>query len=216
MTVTLVNGHVLFSHLPDWSAKPKCKRVWETAIAETLPGMETRSALRVVARRSLTFAVTPGGIAERVRLESRLDAANLSGLACAPLHGRGSALAANQNAGDNVLHLAWTCWYWVPGDYVILVQDDLTFDVQAVRDVKGLALTLQNPLAYAWPAAAYVWPVIFGKLDAAKETLLDGFHASQGLTITERTAAHSAQIGVLPAQPAGVGTAAVGTTDVVG
>ena len=75
-------------------------------------------------------------------MDYRIDLAKLSGFACAPLHGRACALANAANAGTSTLTLPATAWNWQAGDYVILIADDLTFDVQPVINVAGLVLTL--------------------------------------------------------------------------
>lgn len=218
-TITLLNGFVLISHAADWGRPPMCKRVWESGVAEGLTGNEVRQALRAVARRQLTFAVTPESLPERVRLEARLDAAKAGGFACAPLHGRSSQLGAAAAAGTASLTLASTAWPWQAGDYAILLANDLTFDVQTVTGTSGggLVLALAGNLNFAWPEGALCWPVLFGTLAADKASALNGqFSSYAKITIAELVSGRSAQVGVTPTPPPGVGQAAIGSTLTVG
>jgi hypothetical protein len=217
MTVTLINGFVLISHFPNWNYPPSAKRIWDSEIAMGLPGGETRQALRAVARRQVTFTVTAQSIQERVRLEARLDAAKLSGLACAPLHGRRSVLAQAANGGGNGLTLASTAWTWQAGDYAALILNDTTFDVIEVAavDVTGLILTLAGNLANSWAANALCWPVIFGTLTSDKAAAIDSEISQIKITIAELTSGRSAQIGVTPGAGVGVGAQRVGKTNQV-
>jgi hypothetical protein len=216
MTVNLVNGYVLISHLPDWGNPPALKRTWATEIAEALYGSETRNGMRAVARRSVTFTtgILSESLQERVRLEARLDAAHLSGLACAPLHGRGSVVALLA-MGANQINLTSASWNWQAGDYAVLLQDDQTFDVQPVETVTngGLTLNLAGELTYAWAAGVNCWPLLFGTLTSKKIQGVNGWLGSVEITIAETVSARSAQIGVLPAQPAGVGAQIVSKTN---
>ena len=216
MTVTLVNGCVLFAHPYVWQTSPAHKRIWQTEIGEALPGGETRQALRAVSRRQLTVLITTCSLAERVRLESRVDAAKKSGFGCAPLHGRCCFLSAGANAGANSITQDGAAWNWQAGDYVILLANDQIYDVAAVVNVAGGVLTLATNLNYNWPAQALCWPVIFGKFTADKEAAINGALGEQKITIAELTSGRSVQIGVTPAQPPGVGQQVIGSTNVIG
>jgi hypothetical protein len=213
MTITTINGFVLISNPSDWSVAPSAKRVWETEIAEALHGDETRQALRSLSRRQVTFNVTATCLPSRSRLDARIDAAKLSGLACAPLHGRMSPLAQNANAGSNVLTLLCANWNWQAGDYAILIADDQTFDVQQVTGIDGLTLSLAGNLANTWPALSKCWPVLFGTLTSEKMDVLDGWHGSIKITIAELSSPRSTQLGVVPIPPPGVGQQAIGKTN---
>lgn len=218
MIVKIINGCVLFSHGANWATAPACQRIWETEIAESLPGAEARQALRATPRRSLTFTITAATLQERSRLDARLDAAKVSGYACAPLHGRAAFLAAATAAGVNTLTLASSSWAWAAGDYAILIADDLTYDVQPVVGVDntGLVLTLAGNTTYGWAAGALCWPLLFGKFSAGKEMPLNAWLAHQPVTIKETVSSRAAQIGATPAQPPGVGQQAIGSTNVIG
>ena len=143
-TITIINGFVLFAHRANWITAPTGKRVWETEIAEVLPGAETRQALRSAARRQLACNLTAATLPERSRLDARVDAAKKSGLACAPLRGRGCPLAQILNAGDPTLTLAAAAlaWNWQPGDYAILAMTK-----------KVLWSNLESGAALSWPPA---------------------------------------------------------------
>ena len=218
MIITFVNGFVLISHGANWAVNLRGKRIWQTDIAEALPGNENRSGKRAVSRRQLSFSITAQTLQERVRLEARADAAKLSGLGCAPMHGRSCVLGQIAGAGTNSLVLSQQAWTWQAGDYAILLgPDDLTFDVQPVTAVSmdGLTLTLAENLINNWPAQALCWPVIFGAFTAEKETALDPHHATQKITIAELVSSRSAQVGVTPAPIPGVGKQVVGKTNII-
>lgn len=228
----IVNGCVLFPHMSDWRTKPQHKRTWETEIAESLSGAETRTGMRAVPRRSVTFSIT-ADLEERVRLEARMDAAAESGYGAAPLHGRASTLMNAAPAGSqaNILLNLGGAWSWKAGDYAILILDDVTYDVAPVINAtltadgtwtadSGLpvdqpALSLAVPLNYSWRANTLVWPVIFGKFSPGKETAMTGRHGAVTITVSELTSGRSAQIGAAAPGP-GVGRQVIGKTNVVG
>jgi hypothetical protein len=201
-----------------WQTPPVSRRVWETEITEALLGQETRQALRAVARRQIIFTVTATTPSGRSRLDARVDAALKSGLGCAPLHGRACFLGANLAAGANSLTLAaGGAWNWQAGDYVALLQDDMTFDVLPVTGVAGLVLSLAATApAYNWTLGALAWPVIFGAFTADKEAAVSGMLAQWKVTVTELVSGRSAQIGVSPAHVPGVGEQVIGSTNVIG
>lgn len=206
MTITTINGCILFPHMADWSSPPSHKRTREVDIATSILGAETRQSPRPIARRQISFLITPLCLPERVRLESRWDAAAKSGFGCAPLHGRYCQLAAAANAGTNIVTLAaCAAWSFQAGDYVILLADDTTFDVAAVVNVAENVLTLAGNLNFGWPAQTLCWPVIFGAFTADKETALDGWHGALKITIAELTSGRAGQIGVTPANVPGIG-----------
>ena len=207
--ITIVNGCVVIPHKANWTTRPLSRRTWETEIVEALPGTETRQALRAVARREITFNITARTLQERV------DAALVSGFGCAPLYGRSCPLAQNLNAAANSLTLAaGGAWTWQAGDYVMLIQDDQTFDILPVTGVAGLVLNLAAVApTFNWLAGVLVWPVIFGAFTADKEAALNGAVAHWKVTITELVSGRSAQIGVTPILPPGVGKQKIGKTN---
>jgi hypothetical protein len=215
MTVTTINGFVLVPHVPNWAGAAAAKRVWETEIAEALPGSETRQALRAVPRRQVTFSVTTNNLEERVRLEARMDAAKVSGLACAAMHGRSCLLGTTANAGTASLALSQTAWTWAVGDYAILILNDTTFDLQKVTGLSngGMTLGLAGNLTNKWIAGNLVWPVIFGAFTSDKESALTTHHGNVKLTIAELTSSRSVQLGNAAALPPGVGAQRIGATN---
>lgn len=216
MAITLINGCVWLPHRPNWSQPPVARRVWRTEIAEALPGKETRQSLRAVPRRQIAFSIFPRSLPERVRFESRLDAALKSGFACAPLHGFASPLAAGVASGSMSLVLTHNpAWSWQAGDYVALSADDEIYDVAAVTNYAGTTLTLATPLNYAWDASSLVWPVIFGKFTADKLNALTNWHEQARLTIAEVTSGRAVQIGATPAHVPGVGEQIIGSTNTI-
>lgn len=229
----VINGCTLISHLPNWEANPVHGRVWETNIAGTIKGAESRASMRAVPRRSVAFVVTAQTLEERVRLEARLDNALQTGFACAPLHGRGSTLMNATAAGSkaNIILNLGGGWNWQAGDYAMLAYDDLNYDVAPVINVgltadattwtadSGLpidqpALSLASPLNFNWLAGAIVRPVIFGKVTVAKQTPLNGALAQVKITIQEVVSGRSEQVGQLPAQRPGIGQQQIGHTKI--
>ena len=215
MTITLINGCVLFPHRYAWRSGVNGKRTWQTEIDVSVPGAEIRHGLRAAPRRQMSCTVTATTLQERVRLEARIDAAKKSGFACAPLRGRACLLTAPVAAGANSITQDGSAWNWRAGDYAILLQDDQTFDVAAVVNVAGNVLTLAINLTFNWPAQTQCWPVIFGGLTIEKEEPLANYVAAWKLTIAELTSGRSVQIGALPAQPPGIGKQRIGKTNQV-
>lgn len=212
--ITLVNNHVLLPHAADWSEEPETKRVWQTETSEALPGSETRQALRAVARRGLSFSFTAHSQEERSRFDARWDAAQVSGLACAPFFGRGSTLAADAAAGDSAVTVELPgAWAWQAGDYVALVNSDTMFDAVKVTGVAAGVLTLETPLDNDWPEGWTAWPLIFGMLTSDKATVLTSWHESLRLTINQLVAERSIQLGaVVPPAGTGIGVWNVNST----
>ena len=206
-------NHVLIPHPANWASPPTFKRTWQSEIVSGLPGNETRSALRAVPRRQITFTITTRTLAERARLDARIEAATKSGLACAPLHGRACVLAA---ATVNTLTLASPlAWNWQAGDYAILLEDDQTCDVAKISAVNQNTLDLETPLQLNWFTGHLVYPLIFGKFSAEKQSALDGALAEQTLTVAELVSSRAVAIGSLPMIPPGIGAALLGSTFIV-
>lgn len=232
--LNIVNGCVLFPHMPDWGTKPVPRRIWETNIAEGIRGNEARAAMRAVPRRQISFMVTAQSLEERVRLEARMDMAISTGFACAPLHGRSSALlkAVAAGAQKTILLSTGGGWRWQAGDYAMLINNDLCYDIAAVLStgltadssewtadedipINQPALNLGSPLNFAWQAGALVWPVIFGKATLSKSDGLSGALSAVKITVSELTSGRNEQIGVLPAQGPGVGQQVIGVTNAI-
>ncbi len=116
MSVELVNGHVLLPNQANWSERPKWSRRWQNEVTDSVTGKESRFALRSQPRVSLSYRVTPANIVATQMLDDRIRAAAKSGKACCPYFGRGAALDADANAGDNTVQLR-NAWLWQAGDY---------------------------------------------------------------------------------------------------
>lgn len=216
--MTMINGHIFLPYLTNWFNAPANKRVWETEMAELLDGYEQRRALRAVPRRSVSYSIFATSLQQRSRLEAELDAALLSGLACAPLFGRAALLSAGAASGTDTLVQQALVWRWQAGDYAVLLDDSGNFDAIEVSAVSGdgLTLTLASNLTHNWPAQARVWPLMFGKITAGKEQVVTDFHGATTITITELVSGRSVQIGTTPAHVPGVGEQVIGSTNVIG
>ena len=217
--MTTINGHTLFPH-NGWAAGGPLgyKRRWQTGVATGITGAEQRAALRAAPRHELTCSYVAATLQERSRLDARIDQAKKSGLGCLPFFGRACSLAADAAAGANSITIAANpAWTWAIGDYVIFVQDDLTFDCLPVTNVAGAVLTLAGNLGYAWPAASSnVWPLLFGAFSAKAQEAISDWYGKIEVTISQLIAERNAQLGVTPAVPPGVGQQAVGSTNVIG
>ncbi|MDE2106249.1 MAG: hypothetical protein KGL39_54015 [Patescibacteria group bacterium] len=215
MTVTIINGCVFFPHANAWQAAVSGRRAWQTEVADSLPGAESRQALRAVARRQHTVTIGALSPQERVRFEARVDAALKSGYGALPLFGRCSFLSAAAASGAGAITVTTDSWHWQAGDYAALLFDDETFDVQAVTNVAGGVLTLAGPLGFAWANGAIVRPVIFGMFTAQKEMPSNPATAAWTVSVAELTSSRAAQIGATPASVPGVGQQVIGSTNVI-
>ena len=215
--MTSINGHTVFPH-NGWAAGGPLayKRRWQTGVAIGLTGAEQRSALRAVPRHELTCSFTAESLQERSRLDARVDQAKKSGLGCMPFFGRSTLLLANAAAGANSISvMANPAWLWAAGDYAILVQDDLTFDVLLVGSVAGTTLNTQ-PTTLNWASGSPVWPLLFGAFGAEAQDAHSAFYASIKITISQLVSERNAQVGVTPAHVPGVGEQVIGSTNIIG
>jgi hypothetical protein len=212
MTIVVINGCVLFPHVNAWRSKPAHKRVWQTGVERGVLGNEARAAMRAVSRRQVSVELQVKD-AERVRLESRIDAAKKSGYGALPLFGRGSYLTAPAAAGANQVSVTTDAWNWQAGDYIILLVNDQTYDIAAINDVAAGVLTLAANLNFSWLNGWPIRPVLFGGFTADKQTVITGSYAAWRITVAELTSSRSAQIGVTPPQVPGVGQQVVGKTN---
>lgn len=215
MTVTLINGCVLFPHRFAWRSKPTNRRAWQTDVQMALRGAESRQAMRAVARRTCSVEIFSRD-SERVRLEARIDAAKKSGFGCIPLYGRGSYLTVAAVAGANTVTVTTDAWHWQAGDYIALIADDQTYDVAAVTGVAAGVLTLATNLNFNWANNYCVRPVIFGAFTAEKQSVITGRAAGWRITVAEMTSSRSVQIGITPPpQRPGVGAQKIGKTNLL-
>lgn len=219
MSVELVNGHVLLPNSADWSTPPKWSRRWENEIADGVTGAESRAALRATPRQSLNYRLTPASIVTTQMLDDRLRAALKTGLACAPMWGRGCEVAASVLAGVSSITVR-DAFDWQAGDYLFLGDEnnsDAMLVTAAVLALGIWTLTLDDPLTLPHLAGSLAWPLLFGKpavgdLEAVTQRL-----APVAITITELVAARAAQLGaVTPPVGTGIGVMAVGSTFIIG
>lgn len=221
MPVTLLNGFVLLSHPADWSEAPAWQRVWQTGITAALTGAEQRQAMRAAPRNQLAYVVSTLSLEERAVLDGCLDAASVSGLACAPFWGRASALQAAANA--NSATLVDNSWGWQPGDYAFfqsaipsVASSYLLYDAIEVTAVNRTTLTLAGNVSRNYPAGALMWPIISGKFRMEKENAETSWHGDVKVTITELAARDQAAVGDAPGAPGpGIGSWAIGSTLIV-
>lgn len=208
--MTTIAGHTLFPHAADWSVAPAWRRRWQTGISAGVSGREQRQALRARPRHTLEVSVRTRSLAERARLDARMDQALTSGYGCLPFFGFGSGLAAAAAAGAGAVTLADAAapWAWAAGDYLALVADDDTaYDCWLVTAAAGNDLALAGNLANTWPAGAVARPLLFGKFTARKNDQITDWHSSVRIAIEQLVAERTAQLGaVTPAAGIGVGS----------
>lgn len=185
----------------------KWSRRWETGVATGVKGGEARSALRQLALHKLSCDFVPESLAERARMEARIDQATRSGLGCMAFFGRGAMLSAGAAAGTNMVSVAAAnIWTWAAGDWALIWQDDTVYDAVQVQSVggAGLVLTLAANLINSWGAGASCWPLLFGKFSPGKMSGMSGHLARWNVTVEQLVSERSAQVGVVTA-PGGTG-----------
>src|SRR5690349_12811880 len=124
--VELVNNHVLFANEADWTVRPQWQRAWKTAVVDALTKAQSRFGLRSNPRASLQFTITPVSQQEQARFDDCIRAAKKSGLACAPMHGRGALLTADASGDEITTNEGWP---WAIGDYCFFRFGD-TYEVR--------------------------------------------------------------------------------------
>jgi hypothetical protein len=184
MSVTLVHGHVLFPHYPDWTRGVRRQRRWQTEVDRALSGAEARVALRPKPREQLAFRVEARDPDDLARLLARVDAALKSGLACCPAWGRGLPLVAV--AGEAV-ELGREAWADVQaGSFLFLAAPDggETFEVVEVAEVDADTVTLTGDALGAWGAGDWAWPLLFGRPAFSVFEHRTDWHARVSVTLT--------------------------------
>ncbi len=163
MSITLVNGSVLFPTRPNWRESVTWKRSWQTEIAAALQGQEDRRALRRIPRVALTWLLTTLSAEETATVETWIQAALKSGLACTGYWGRACEISVDVTSTSAELYPG--SWPWAAGDYILFV-DPVThaFDAILVDSVAGNTLTLHAAVSQTYKACGLCWPIVFGKL----------------------------------------------------
>ena len=163
MSVTLVNGSVLLPTRPNWRDSVSWKRSWQTTIAGALQGHETRRSLRRIPRVTLNWLVTTLSAEESAVLETRINAALKSGLACTGYWGHACEIASDVTGTTAALYPG--SWPWAAGDYILFIDPDSNaFDAIKVDGVSGNTLTLHSSISQTYKACWLAWPILFGKL----------------------------------------------------
>lgn len=199
--VELVNNHVLFPEAANWSLAPQWERNWQDDLSSGLTGAESRLAVRKEPRAALTFLITPAGIVAQARFDDRVRAAKKSGLACAPLHGRGYVLQGSVVADTAVLDRPWQA---ALGDYLFFATAAGQYEVRQVVAAEEDTVTLDQAVARAYPANTFCWPLIFGKFTAETMRAASPALGELQITIAELVSPASAQLGEVTT-PAGDG-----------
>lgn len=198
-----INGHILLPWLPNWKQTVELRRRWETQVVASVFGSETRSSLRAVARRTLSFTPSIRTLQERSRLDDELRAALQSSKACVPFAGRACVLAADCDA--DVVQLTAEAWPWAVDDWIFF-WEPLTrlYEVGQIEAVDGAELTLVDDVSRTYAARLQVWPLLFGKIDEDNMVAVTSHHGTFTITLTENTPATSAVLGeyVPPDPPA--------------
>lgn len=203
MSVELVNEHVLLPFVANYESEPAQERRWQTDLEDSEFSHESRRALRSVPRRSVSWKVTPADLQTNARLLDQILAAKKSGLACAPLFGRGSEIAVEVTG--TTLEIEPTLWPWAVGDYLILIDSAGEYDVRQLEAIAAETITLDEAVSRAYGCGLFVWPLIFGKfrcdgLNALREEI-----GEADLSIQELTAATAETVGVAGPPIDGIG-----------
>ncbi len=199
--VDLINNHVLFPELANWSQPPSWRRIWQNMVSSAVTGAESRLAVRSEPRITLSFLITRGQLPEIARFDDRLRAAKKSGLACAPFCGRGYVLQTDCSAAAATLDRDWNSAF---APYVFFSNAAGSYEVRSVTAIADNVVTLDQAVARTYRAGTFCWPLILGKFTCEDFT---AFNASVGelkLTITELVSPASAQLGEIT-EPAGDG-----------
>lgn len=219
MSVLTINGgHVLFPHRVNTAQDPTWEKRWENQIADSEFGRESRASLRKASRLTLRWTVTSLDVAEDNQLADRILAAKKTGLAAAPLWGRGSQLAFDASGSQAILEP--TLWQWRPGDWAFFLDASGNFDAALVDSldpfgVGGPVLNLATPLAGSYRAGELVWPIIMGKFSADNLSGLTPQHGQAQLSISELTSRDAAGLGAYGPQLDGVGYWIIEDTNIV-
>ena len=143
MSVQLVNGSVILPARPNWRDPVTWKRSWQTTIAGALQGQEDRRALRRIPRVMLNWLVTTLSAEESAILETRIQAALKSGLACTGYWGHAAEIASDVSGTSAAIQPG--SWPWTAGDYILFINPDTaTFDAIKVDSVAGNTIMLHS------------------------------------------------------------------------
>ena len=204
MSVATINGFVLFPHRANYGTEPTWERRWESQVADSEFGSESRTALRAVPRVMIRWGVTSRDIAEQSQLMDRIVAARRSGRACSPMWGRGSELASTVTGA--AVSLEPTLWNWREGDFAFFVDDAGNFDCIEVAAVGVNSLTLLSPVSRSYHSGNYIWPLIFGRFGADNVQALTARNGQCSLSITELTSRDAETVGATTPGGEGVGS----------
>lgn len=192
MSVELVNSHVLLPDLPNWRERPRWSRLWQTEISEAVTGAEARGALRQKPRVRLEWLVTPLSLQLQQAFEARLQQALKTGYAAAPYWGMGSVITSA--AGGNAYIDIETGWPWATGDWLFVGDfTDLRNPVYVTKQITAVTSTrLSFAAALARTFTGFVWPLIFGRLEAKDVSQVTNHRGDHQLVLNELTGAFTA------------------------
>jgi len=212
MSVETVNGHVLFPHEANYGEAPRIERWWETEVADSEFGQESRFGLRAVPRKVLQWTVTAKDLQEQSQLADRILTAMRSSLACAPHWGRGSELVNRVTAATVTIETS--LWPWAADDYLIFIDEDGDYEVAQILTAVGTTITLTQSVSSPH-AGVYIWPLIFGRFSIDGYSLLTSRQGQATITIAELTSPESETVGTASPEIDGIGGWIIGDTFIV-
>jgi len=167
---TIIDGHVVIPHQPDWSNLPEINRVWRSQVATAKGGAEDRSSARADYWKRIRYEVLPFNQPEKGLLELRIREALKWGRAAVPEPGRGYFFDASVTAGDSSIVLDTSDHELTVGRYILLSSraPDLweQCEVALVVEISGATITLGAPIEFDYGAGDNVWPLVLGRLNS--------------------------------------------------
>jgi len=155
----------VFPFPPNWKTPVTESIEFKTDVLRSFSGTEQRRQLRQVPRRSFDYSILVGGEMASM-LETYLWGWQHKYFAL-PVWTDIGKLTSTVNIGQTTLPLTTDTLSFQPGDYVVVYENQQSFEVVQIDTVYADHLTLVTGVLRAWSAGIKVIPLVVGHLDTS-------------------------------------------------
>lgn len=148
----------LFPFAPEWSRPVQETLEWKTTVQATFSGHEQRVRIRYLPRRIFDYQIRIHD--DNVQLFDVLTFGWVGRMFALPLGHEKVKLQADAGLGDQTLYLDTANVSFAAGSSAVLFAGPQDNETVQIVDVFADHITLQGPLARAWPAGSRVLPVM--------------------------------------------------------
>lgn len=184
----IIDDHVLIPHRANWNQRPRFSNIWRSELSASQTNKEERATLRDTPWRQMSYILTPWDDIERGYLWPMLAEATQTGYACVPWLGKAEQLAETAT-GSSFDFVAVD--NFEAGQYLFFRAAEprlfTSWEIGQIDTIVSNTVTLTDPLTDSYAAGILVWPLMFGKLTAPSQRMLNAWRGSWEITIEQQT-----------------------------